>query len=518
MTSTKRNKGLAVVLGLGLMISGAAAWQFTGTIATDFKDFLKDEMGIDKDQSLVEKIACGPMTSYFVSNCDTPIDVNIGGSTVGEIQWSIYNAGLLAKDKRDQVTGALEKRLNASYGVATAQAKAKAIKDLNAGRNEDTAKDNATDFVRNWYAEIQRNLLMHRNREALKFNETIKKVRHTSGLKWKDVIKSFDSDSTDQQPAFYVKEENVSLVDGSTATGYYIIYRDEYGGAASQDTKWERQSSKVGACVGTKIYPANMSFDQVTKCDDVEVLSPDGNASMFLYNEEYRASRSSIVSTKDRAVSNLQTMLSDIYSKYDKGEIEMPNALGPLETIKVASTSYNSTGYYDYATATATQMGLNTNETYAFELNWSQEGISENHSDTGQLFLEDNAFNGTVEVGKEYNVTDQTVWFTHTVNNDSIEQTVLNGTFTVTGMTNKNTGESINKTSVQDIQVYEANNISKLQAQLSELKDQLEEEKFDASQSSGSSATGLFGASPAVVGMSFITLLISTLALGAILA
>lgn len=509
-------KAVTGLLTLFLLIGGASAWTFTASIDTNFQDFYSQAWGIDGDVG--EAIKCNALTAYAVPACEKPVKVDLGGATTTEVKWSIANSASAISDKREQVLGSTNKRLNASYGVAMAEAKAEGIEDLNAGVAEGTATQNASDVVRDWYSEIQRNSLNTRNRDFLRINASIAEANKTSGLAVSDVFKVRMADLKEEGTEtpytgtvmkstgdIRVREYTKTLFNGETTTMYKLQANvktvDKQQGVNSPCSSDVYHWKNLTESFTVKTYDYDGSVGScieqgtVTLHPKVSVTSPEGNNITYYLEKPYTETLTGIESTKDRALSNVRTIVDDIFQTYQRGEVEVSESLGPLEVLKTASTSYASTGTYDYATATARQMGLETNDTYAFRLQWSPEGVNETYKDTGQLFLDETAFNGTIETGKQYEVTDQVVWFTRTDSTGQIVQEDLNGTFTPLEITNKQTGEKVNKTTTQNVEAYESN-ITDLEKQFAELREEVEENQFEGSGgTAGGSLTGLFGLS-----------------------
>lgn len=519
---TGKKKALtAFSIFLLLMVGSVGALQITGSINIneDLDEwFIGPHDLIDSDNNW----ACTTLTGYILPNCQPVIGVDPGGATDSEVHTSIINAALAAVDNREQVLGSVRTRLNASYGVAMAKAKVDAMIDLNEGRAESIARSNASDAVRDYYTQIQSNILSYRNRHALKINASINEVERTSGLSYSDIFRVKLNHnpganangirlSYDTPQDMRVKAFNVTLYDGSNMTIYqpqaYIVVDtySGYGCSKSLVREWVNLTEKIQF----QHYGTNSACtleNSKTTYSGFKVVDLEGNTSFYLDPTTYASTINEVEDTRIRAISNVETIVNDIYGKYAGGEINISKSLGPLEVLKTASTSYQSTGYFDYATLTAKQMGLNTNGTFAFTVEWSPEGVNKTYKDTGQLFLADGAFNSTIKAGKQYNVSDQTVWLTRKNDAGKIVQEDLNGTFTVTQMTNKKTGETVTKTSVQDIKVYDAN-VSDLKQQFDKLREQLEEYKAETGGGAGGGfSLGSFFSSPAGIGTSILIL------------
>ena len=220
-------KRLALGLAAVLLLSGSTA-ALTFSIEPDF-DFSSDEY------SVAEGWICTQLTAYLMPGCQLPIETEFGGTTTDTVQYNVYNNGVLLENRQQQSIKGFDSKLNASYGVAMAKAKAQAIQDLNAGHSKTEAVENITDIVNDYYGQIQKNTYATELNHIYEVNKSVSLVKDTDGLTVIDVFKAygavpkssggfsfdwagdFEREFGGTQPAdLRLREFNVSTIDNDT--------------------------------------------------------------------------------------------------------------------------------------------------------------------------------------------------------------------------------------------------------------------------------------------------------------
>ncbi|MFB6199755.1 MAG: hypothetical protein ABEJ83_02665 [Candidatus Nanohaloarchaea archaeon] len=516
-----RGKVAVVSISLLFLIGGASALTFT--VEQHVTEFYADAYGLSEDTTFADALDCNLVTSYAVPNCQPPITISIGGATVEEVKWSIANLAAIATDNSEQVTGMTEKRLNSSFGAAMAGAKAEAIRDLNDGVSEPVAVQNASDLVRGWYSQIQRNAINFRNRHALKIETAVSEVNKTSGVSLGEVFKMQQVTNINTETGsasfgwkgiqdFRMRTFNKTLFNGEVMK----VYKPQVGihrhvVNCNTNNAWDVTYHNITDLKQIQLKGGSCSGKETKTTDfQLKVEDPTGSRITLMDADNYVSALVSIDTMKDRAISNTRNVVEGIFQKYEPGELTLKEGLGPWEAMRHASTSYGDTGLYSYAVLNAEFLGYATNESYAFkDFQWSPEGVNETFTDTGQLFVPEGKFNNTIEAGKTYNVTERPYpWFTHTVNGE-IQQETLNGTFTVDTLVNKNTGETVNETSVQPDEIY-TSNTTDLANQIDQLEKDLEQVQSSGSggAAGGGFSLGGFLSSPTGLGASVVLILL----------
>lgn len=442
------NKKILVLALMGvLLVSGASAISF----------------------DTVLDLGCS-IGAYLNPSCSVVLWDDIFTGSADDTRHDIYKKGLYHEDSREQYVIESKSRVNQTYGMGLAQAKLAAIEALNNGSSEAKAKEKALEEINDFYSVQLQSVINYQNREVLKLNQTINKINSVSGLSQAAVWSDYCSgDYTDVEWQLDLNA-TYELYNGSTTTIYKAAMYD-----AKDSTSSGYGCSKVdsnGAHVwATAIHPYTSTNNDFR--DPVTVLdSFSSNTSLMLNPSQYQSTFNKINESHARAQDNAQTMVEEIYSTYSQGELNVSDSLGPLEQLQLASTNYNSTGYYSYAAVSLEQMGIPSNHSYAFDVTFQNPAMSDSKTVTGQLFSTQNFTDGTIETGVNYTVdAGESAWIVYQ-DGDKATETEITGWYMVNEMTNKKTGEKINTTTLQSTKLY-TDGTADLKKQLEQLEDRI---------------------------------------------
>lgn len=371
---------------------------------------------------------------------------------VGDDDEQIYkddvrSNAIQAEDSREQIINESEMSLEQSFGMAQAEGKIEAVKQLNNNSTEAEALSHVRDTVEGFYSDMERRHITQYNREVVHF-ESIINTSEAMGVDFKDVI-----NTTTDEFRFYDKEHE--LPNGETVT--YIVVADD--------------SNNILAT----------PFDEsVSPIETTAEVSDSGNtiipSAKLVDGAAYAPVQSEMRSRFDTAVANVEEITSSVYSNYSAGELSVPDVVGPLEALQHGATSYNSTGELAYATISLEQMGLATDSNASFTIEYTNSDMDEAKNVSGHLFLDREAFS-TLEVGTEYDASNKTAYVVAEAE-EGAERINLDGTFTITEMIDTTTGEAVNSTEVESRTEY-SSDIDSLQAQLDSIAERQKELQND---------------------------------------
>jgi hypothetical protein len=470
----RKGKALTFFLCLGVLAGGAVAEEL---VAEDPLDFVTDQ-ACNTATILISWIA--PMTCYG----DSIENLEYTEDNTDSLMTSIHGNGVTISDTRNQTTQNQMAHLNQSYGIGMAQSKSIAIEDLTNGSSLSSAQDDSLQHLNDFYAAIESQTYKYRNREIIAFNNSLEKARDDSGIKVWDTYTCGHStlDGTDgifrignsalndlyKVYDVHLWETTVELTNGSEQLAYGINGTITQSTDNSCDTK-TAESDAVTNVSGTIVDP-QIKGGAITGKELIDVYDDTySDPVQFLDDSDWSEVKTRFDSNYDRALDNTQATIEDIYNSYTAGELnETDIELGPLETLVSASTNYEDTGYYSYRTISLAQMGLATNESYAFNVSWDGEKTA-----LGQLFVPE-SFNDTLVAGETYDAEGHRVEIVYQPDSGSAKREVIDDNFTINTMKDAETGEKINKTRVQSVKFY-TGNVSDLPGQYDRVADYRDE-------------------------------------------
>ncbi|WP_414836643.1 hypothetical protein [Candidatus Nanohalococcus occultus] len=428
-------------------------------------------------------LGCTAMTGFLGSTCLPILYDDIIDSDADIVQDDVYLNALQVNDSRDQLMTEQRSHLNQTYGMGMSRAKLTAIEALNNGTSQSEAKQMALNDLKDFYSVQQKRLINYQNREVIKWNSTIRNsVEDTSGLSYNDVIQSPWCSNAQTSPGIELVEGNYTLLNDTSAQEIRMYIHDEnladFSASGCHMDDSENYNQK-------RFYVAGMNpqFDpQYLNKENLVVQSSSGNTTQYMSINEFEQTETQIRENFNRSKQNMLPMIENVYSNYNEGELNASEVLGPLEALQLASTNYEDTGFYSYRALSLEQMGLESNQSYAFDVTWTNPG-AETKTSVGQLFVAEDAYNDTIETGKEYNASDVTAFLIHTPEGEEkADRTPLKGTFTVNEMINKDTGEEVSSTGIQSTEFY-TTGTQDLQRQIQEVLEN--QEQLEAPDNSG---------------------------------
>lgn len=382
------------------------------------------------------------LSSCLTYNFATGLITDSGTDTLHN---SVDQQATYIADGRDDMAKSLQEQVNLSYGIGTGAAKTSIVQSLNNGYSEAEAGNNATREINRFWSELQLKMYKYHKKQVVKANGTLSTLEEASNIDPENV---FNADFSTGFDSWNVKRQNVTLFNGTTIQSYGL----EMSGCCSSSSQYTETISPASL--------ENYGDGQVLTAVDV-----NGNETVdVLGTGKIQDSYSSLKDARQRALDNVNTMTSEIYSNYDTGEISLSEVMGPLEAIKTAGTNYESTGYYGYASQSLEMAGIATNETFAYRLRYDNAGVEEKEA-WGQLFVDSENLT-TLKVNETYDASGKKVTFVHETENGKAVETDLNGTFTVLELKNTDTGESINETTLQEVGFYADADVSELEKQV----------------------------------------------------
>lgn len=452
------NKALTVAFISILMITGGTAFNF--------------------DQ-FSEDVTCNPLTSWLTAEC--PITDRTDFSASDSLEDTIYTDAVFTADTRERVTTELRSHLNQSYGLGMAEAKQETIKEFKNGTTQSNAYITAQTEINQLYGQLERRIIVNQNREVLEFNRSLKEVEESSGIDLTDVYALYENtpnpadncdigNHVETLGDIQIISKNVSLSNGDTKTAYGVK-------TEGYEINYDAQCSPTynGTIINADLN-ADSSGNLVNDAGKILAKSPyDSKTSKFLEQSPYRSAWNEVEDTRQRAIENADQITTGIYNNYDQGDLKdvsVSELLGSLEILKTASTNYEDSGFYSYSAVSLAQQGLASNQSYAFEVNWTQQDSDQYKQAVGQLFVDKDDFN-QIEAGKWYDATNKGVYMAYQPDNGDAKNIQITGEFKAVEITDKATGESINQTGVQSTQFY-TTDITNLKNQLEGLREQID--------------------------------------------
>ncbi|WGI16951.1 hypothetical protein [Methanonatronarchaeum sp. AMET-Sl] len=379
-----------------------------------------------------------------------------------------------------------ENHLKDTENIVWSKIKIQVAQDLSNDVSLSAAKANTTKIVSDHYSGIQQNLdmqlnsqiktLLHLKNLNNQSNTAIEKPFHAE-FKYKYSSWQDGSTQTDTRTHDQIKTYNntVTLLNGTNITVTDLE---------------PKEVSSVPNNHGTKLFELITYSDQpvmdgAAECieSSIKASSPHGTQSIVIDNCKWNNLQQKLIDRHDMMVDNADKYITEVYDLYTKGEINQTELIDPYILAGQLNTQYNQTGYYGYAAAELTLLGINTTLHERFEIQIKQSPhLQTNKSITGMLFTNYD-FNGTKTInnGSTYNTTNWTDdSLLYILNNDGI-QLLQDTTFKVTKIIDID-GNHINEVTFQ---CYNHQNIepNKLNEDLKEIQE-MYNEILDINQSS----------------------------------
>lgn len=455
-----KKQAITLVLSLMFLVGGVTA----------------SESAFSTIEDVTEDLVCMVSVTWFsILTCNpNPVDVTYADDNEDTLTDSIWGNGATVEDNRNQSTHEAVNYMETSYGIAMTRAKVTGIENLNNGSTLSTAQSESLSIVNDWYTGIEDQHRTRRNREILSLYDAIQKAETSSATTYKtynpcndgssaqsgifDVAEGISSDDKLPNSVGNVTLENdtVTMTNGSTHRSYSLHIQLE--------TRSSADCTVTSATYDYSNYTiVNDYMDNSSTYNNGEVVvrdSMNSNPVYYVKDSDWTDVYNEFTTYYDNARANVNGILDEIYTAYESGEVNLSDyEMGSLEALKTASTNYNSTGLYSYKAVSLSQMGLETNDSYAFNVSWDNHG-----AEYGQLFIGTDGINDTLEVNKTYDATGERVEFVYQ-DGDVAKRAVVEDNFTIHSMENPDTGETVNQTVMQSYDFY-TNSTEQLQEQI----------------------------------------------------
>ena len=443
------NKQKAAALGLSFMFVVVSATAIAATTAI-------------AAGSILIGSSCG-LADWVGPGCIDRLGGAVSDDGIDTFKQDFRNDAAFTTDSRQDNMKLTRSHLNQTFGMGMTKAKIAVVEALNNDKSQATAQSKALSEVNDFYSKQQLRVIVKRNREVLKANTTLNQAQDLDGLTIDDVLNANDVQFS-QNSDGTIEDFRI----GNTTTELYNSTKAE---VLTLEFKYNDGFQSVwGYQYGPEVGKAtDMGYRSDTKLH----LSIGDNP-LWLNTDPYNKTLDRLNSNYERATDNVVGLADDVYSKWQPDDLSVSGILGPLEALQQASTNYEDTGYYSYRALSLEQAGYASNDSYAFNVTWQNTDMSDPQTDIGQLFVaNESQFGGELETGVEYSASDKSVWFVRSNGDQKAVETDLNGTFTINEMTDTETGEEVNTTSVQSTELYTPQ-IQDLQKQLEEIREDQE--------------------------------------------
>lgn len=538
---------LAFVLMLALQPAAAGALAATGTSTSGAGDTTSLAVSPDCDPKDSGELAADLLLGRLDEGAQLAQNAFDGGSILeanrdngcyskGQVANITHVAteqgGLLGRDMMNSSVTAYENHVDGLETVVHQEVNA----DIDyAMRNNLTlaeAKDRINSTLEDAYVKRQKNLIETVNSSVANAAFLISRARNTSGENADEFLLYNDQDSgtsewtelagfgdwTDNN----LRTTTVTLANGNQTTVLYLVRRSTYHSPINNSAnktivypyQGEGAPSNATGMGWAVTSAANWTHDGGTTSQYGTSLPAD--ATIFLAEQRYHDQWVALQQQHDRVQDNAMQLVEGVYSEYNYSEWTAAvavDALGPSFLAQEYATNRNTTGYYTWG---ASQLGLlgdvgsNVNASFGVAYTPMVNSSSGNTSDyvagetynlSGTLLTnwKPSATGGTFDRGTTYNTTNtnEPVYFIAQTDNGS-KYVTLEGEFTVSELTNVQTGETVNSTTLDDNNVTTWN-ASLTPSQINELLayDDKQREAGSTGGGGGSSGSGFnfnFGA------------------------
>jgi hypothetical protein len=336
------------------------------------------------------------------------------------------------EDNRNNILSASELSEDALFGDAMAEARAVGVQEYNNGSSKAEAKAKVENTVENYYSDVERVVVNGYNNEILNLQQDYNNAN--------DLGVSFSKPFKSNFNGLAIVNESYTLPNGESMTTYEVV-RDD----------------------GTRIATLE-SYEGVGLTTE---SSADNASASYLEGSAHYDVIQGVRDTRSNAITNVNSIVDNIYNNYNQSEINVSEELSALELVESLSTDYGETGSYDYAAASLARSGQPTDLDSAFNITYNGEDME------GALFASDAVVGSQVDVGTTYNGYDGNAVFVKQGEN-SAELVELEGEFTVNSITSLDDGSKLSNTTLQESSVY-TQDISDLQEEINNLESQINE-------------------------------------------
>lgn len=347
--------------------------------------------------------------------------------------------------------------------VAWSKAKISIVNGLNDGNTSAVVAGEANTSVRDYYSQQQANLLAQYSNAVAAFN-------YTAGVD-PNAVRGLNGKFGNYGDA----TATIELLNGSTVTinTFVVISGSGSRSLVSPFNGYVNGTGDYSNYVGYAGEPAaGGSWDVYVKAP-----SADYSDQVVIDMSRWYSSFRDISDRSKMVTQNVDSYTQEVYSLHEAGEINTTDMVDAGVLAGQAASDYNSTGYGDFASVSLATMGYASNFTSSFEVQYG------NQTAHGQLFYTGDDL-GSFENGTTYDPSalSGTVYLVEQ-RNESAELVRLTSNFTVSAITNVQTGEAMTNTTIVK-KVYHSNNASKLQEEIQALQELREE--YEKKNSGGS--------------------------------
>jgi hypothetical protein len=467
LVSSRTTKRVGTLALAGLIVSAAALGGVGGGVGS-----AQAAYGF-QDCTVADSLIGAALQSFTNPQADgecrfNPADV---GNPNGVAATDGYAAGLAMSDATDSYLTTSENFDNATYGVMLMEAKISIIESLENNETNETARAEALAAVENVSQTRMSNIIHNYNGHA----------QHYYYLTKTNTSVRIEGSSA----SFINKSDTVTFNVSGSNESVFVWGDDNNGGFSPTMNALDLpgvNNSEYSAAVSANGYQGHQ-LDRHYQVND------PSNSSVWttaLDAERYGTALTKVQNNEDTAKANVDQLVTDIYASYNAGELNATDLAqaSPLTMATQASTDLNSTGYYGFAAAQASALGISTdtNASHVVRHDWTRfdaqtdSRVTTTVNTTGTLFYtgEDSpalSTGSTVDPANHSGEFYMAVSSMEGVNQSATPNYVqMDGTFEILSATNTKTGEPINTTTMEPRPEYSTTNVSNLQDQIDELQ------------------------------------------------
>jgi hypothetical protein len=431
----------------------------------------------------------------------------------------LYVSALAQKDLRNAGLTPIENHVEDSRTFARTIAKTEAVKAFNNGSSKAETKSIVNESVEDYYTTMQLNLAeTHRanvNQLLYLYNIVVNSTSYdentfvshdefaTADGKWP----SNDFFTRASGVELSVEQRGYTMLNGTNETvaalnvseGYYYLSPFFRGTPTTNSNKKYEN------------YYINNPNTSGGTGDSVIIDSTTHE--IAYYHGGYVQTNWKIENASADVKVNAEQYVDALYSTYNQSEgVPVDEVLDPLTLTAQWNTDYNSTGYHGWVAAELGLTGLEGNVNSSFEIAYTPrvnhtpqqfalngssteyafvDGVESNMSGTLYTDWKPASTNGSFQKGATYDTANANtaVLFIEQVDANSSRVVTLNGTFTIDSMTNVQTGESVNETTLdeQNQQTWNASSTEEEITNLTEYRQKVIENYETSSTGGGGS-------------------------------
>jgi hypothetical protein len=422
-------KRLAVVLACTLLISGMVAF---GIPNTSYDGEVKETEGaIVTGAAIAAGILGGAAAGAIGCKifCDDPDNIDVNDTS--QATKTGYSALANINSEQDDIQAFSENYGKYAAAPAMSEAKLTMIEEYNSGASETTMKIEGKAELRDGISRIQSRIIDGHNNAVEGINKTIVGYKDAGIGNRLQIGTGLGGNSIDRLNRSYTLANGTS-VNGSAmnvqnSNGYLRLDgRDNRACCPDDDTKLKHAAVDIDSD-GTNEYKERVMYE------------PEK-----LYAEFQRLGSQSSTLSND-----LDQIASDITSNFQRGELNASEVTSPYERAANYASRWNETGSNKYAKAFAEQVGLDRgNASFSItledgtELDGSLFAEPFSSVEDGLTYYYGADTNKSAVPDSQYWNDSETVLFTET---DGTTRD-LTQNFSVSSLTNPETGESLNST------------------------------------------------------------------------